>query len=132
MGKWDPVVVHQRCRQFRRAIQCPRLAVTTMLAHFNSHGFTIAGPVKISVLTTLTGRNVLHRHVFLNREVPAKVTDRSPTKRATAKRLGVGPGIPGVILGAVNGDIGRLHWPVFSPSVASTWNVTASHIDRFG
>lgn len=105
----DIVSVHEVGGEFGRSIEGLGEVIAAVFAHFDANGGFVSGTADVSVVALFAGGGVLDGDVFLDGEVPAEVTDEATAEGAAVEGFGVVPGITGVVLGGVDGDVGGLH-----------------------
>ena len=105
----DLMVIHQRRGELGGALHCFDLVVPVVFAHLDADGVAVAGAVEIGVFAALIGRYVLDDRIFLDSEMPAEVADHAASQSPSVERFGVGVGVTGGVLSAVNRDEARLH-----------------------
>ena len=118
------VFLHQYGSELRSALDGSISIVATIFAHFDADRQSISGASEIGVFTLLAGGHVLNCHAILHSEMPDQVANSvsvagfGGAQRTIFQRQRMLCGPRRVILGAVNGDVARLHWAVDLPPVS--------------
>ena len=77
-----------------------------MLTHFDANAVSVSRTIKISVISLLGRRKMLHRDILINGVMPRETPQRTAFQR---QRMATGIGTFTPILGRMNGNITRAH-----------------------
>lgn len=118
------VFLHQYGSELRGALDGSISIIATIFAHFDADRKSISGTRKIGVFALLVGGHVLDRHAILYGEMPDEIANSvsvagfGGAQRTIFQRQRMLCGPCGEILGAMNGNVARLHWAVDLPPVS--------------